>query len=140
MRSDDGSCSMTVCAMLTDKFPSGSIFGSCTAASRFFEAGSLGYSATHWEGRFDGLELRCRQWDVAPLDVESVSSSYFDDATRFPAGTVNFDCALLMQGIPHEWHGRDELCCATIKSEVASHQLSGIASGMSCTLPSRREI
>ena len=49
---------------------------------------------------------------LEPLDVESVSSSYFDDASRFPKGTVDFDCALLMQGIPHEWHGRDGLCCA----------------------------
>jgi hypothetical protein len=112
MRSDDASCSMDICGTRSEALSSGSVFPSLTAASRFFEAGSLGYSATHREGRFDGLELRCQQWDVAPLDVESVSSSYFDDESRFPAGTVTFDCALLMHGIPHEWHGRDDLCCA----------------------------
>ncbi|MGD9856995.1 MAG: hypothetical protein AB7U20_18755, partial [Planctomycetaceae bacterium] len=86
------------------------------AASAFFEAGSLGYSATSTAGRFDGLELRCRDWEVAPLDVEEVSSSFFDDDSRFPRGTVDFDCALLMRGIRHEWHSRADLCCETLSA------------------------
>jgi hypothetical protein len=27
----------------------------------------------------------------------------------FPAGSVELDCALLMRGIDHEWHGREPL-------------------------------
>ena len=34
-----------------------------------------------------------------------VESSFFEDQVRFPAGSVEFDCALLMRGIEHEWHG-----------------------------------
>jgi hypothetical protein len=30
-------------------------------------------------------------------------SSYFTDHTRFPAGTIAFDCALIMRNIAHEW-------------------------------------
>jgi hypothetical protein len=28
----------------------------------------------------------------------------------FPPGSVQFDCALLMRGIDHEWLGRESLC------------------------------
>ena len=42
--------------------------------------------------------------------LKSVKSSFFDNRELFPAGSVDFDCALLMQGIDHEWHGRDCLC------------------------------
>ncbi len=114
MRSDDGSTSMAVSGTPTQEFPSDSVFQTLAGASRFFEAGSLGYSATFQQGRFDGLELRCQSWEVAPLDVAEVSSSYFDDESRFPRGTVEFDCALLMRGIEHEWHGRNELCCPAL--------------------------
>jgi hypothetical protein len=30
----------------------------------------------------------------------------------FPKGSIEFDCALLMRGIEHEWHGVPDLCCA----------------------------
>ncbi len=113
VHSDDGSTNMTVRGTLTDEFPSGSVFSSLDAASDFFEAGSLGYSPTHRRGEFDGLELRCHNWDVAPLRVEEVSSSYFGDETRFPRGTVEFDCALLMRDVEHEWHGRGDLSCTS---------------------------
>jgi len=35
-----------------------------------------------------------------------VESSFFEDRALFPPGSVEFDCALLMRGIEHEWHGR----------------------------------
>jgi hypothetical protein len=42
-------------------------------------------------------------WRVAPLEVEFVYSSYFADERRFPKGSVQFDSALLMRDIPHQW-------------------------------------
>jgi hypothetical protein len=45
------------------------------------------------------------------LDVDKIQSSYFEDPSRFPSGSVEFDCALLMRDIVHEWHGRPDLCC-----------------------------
>jgi hypothetical protein len=94
-----------------DCLPTTSIFGSLGEASAFFEAGSLGYSATHDLGRYDGLELCCHNWHVEPLEVDEVTSSYFDDTSLFPPGSIELDCALLMRGIEHEWHGRPDLCC-----------------------------
>ena len=111
-RSDDGGCSMRIRATDTSRFPEDSIFGDLESASHFFEAGSLGYSATKDPGSFDGLELDCDSWSVSPLEVHEVRSSFFDDPARFPPGTATFDCALLMSGIEHAWHQRDPLCCS----------------------------
>jgi hypothetical protein len=57
------------------------------------------------------MELRCQRWQVEPLAVSAVRSSVFDDRQLFPAGSIEFDSALLMRGIEHEWHGRSDLCC-----------------------------
>ncbi len=48
------------------------------------------------------MVLHTDHWDVRPLDVELVQSSYFDDRTLFPEGSVLFDCALVMRNIVHE--------------------------------------
>ncbi len=110
-QSDDGTAAVSVTGRVADGLPAESVFESVEAASRFFKAGSLGYSATRDAGRFDGLELRVENWSVRPLAVEAVASSYFGDAERFPPRSVAFDHALLMRGIDHEWHAREDLCC-----------------------------
>jgi uncharacterized protein YqjF (DUF2071 family) len=112
LRSDDGVTSMSVRGHRVDHLPESSVFSSLAEASAFFQAGSLGYSATPDSTRFQGLELRCRNWHVEPLAVEEVRSSFFEDETLFPKGSIRFDCALLMRQIEHEWHGKSDLCCA----------------------------
>jgi hypothetical protein len=96
---------------LVERLPAGSVFGDLSQASEFFAQGSLGYSATGSDGTYDGLELHTLRWEVEPLAVSRVESSYFDDPSRFPPGSVHFDCALLMRHIPHEWHGVEPLTC-----------------------------
>jgi len=112
MLSDDGQASVVVNARPAEWPPNTSVFESLQNASDFFAGGSLGYSATSQAGRFYGLELRCQSWHVTPLSVERIESSFFDDPMRFPAGSIEFDCALVMRGIDHEWHAREDLCCA----------------------------
>lgn len=109
LASDDGETRVEVRARRADALPATSVFGSLEAASAFFERGAVGYSATREAGRFDGMELRTRVWEVEPLAVESVASSFFDDPDRFPPGSITLDCALLMRQVPHEWHGREPL-------------------------------
>jgi hypothetical protein len=112
LQSDDGVTSMSVDGRRADELPGSSVFRSVEEASSFFQAGSLGYSATPDPSRFQGLELRCLNWRVEPLEVEEVRSSFFEDRSLFPKGSIEFDCALLMRGIEHEWHGKSDLCCA----------------------------
>ena len=112
-QSDDGQVAVKVVARRTEDLPSGSIFSSLGEASRFFEGGALGYSATRDPARYDGLELRCEGWSVQPLAVQEVKSSYFEDVIKFPSGSTTFDCALLMRGVEHQWRTREDLCCAS---------------------------
>lgn len=113
MDSLDGSAHVLVEGHRTEEIPAGSVFGSLADVSAFFEAGSLGYSpnGNGGDANFDGLELRSFGWRAEPLEVERVESSFFDDPEVFPPGSIEFDNALLMRGIEHEWHGRKSLCC-----------------------------
>jgi hypothetical protein len=72
-------------------------------ASEFFARGSTGYSATDDPHCCDGMELCTRNWQVEPLDIQLVRSSFFGDRTRFPDGAAHLDCALLMKNIEHDW-------------------------------------
>ncbi|MDH3719676.1 MAG: DUF2071 domain-containing protein [Planctomycetota bacterium] len=109
MDSRDGSAHVRVDGRIAADLPGDSIFSSVANVSRFFESGSLGYSPRASQAEFDGLELRAFNWHVDPLAINHVESSYFDDRSVFPAGSVTFDNALLMRGIDHEWHGRETL-------------------------------
>ncbi|MCO8122665.1 DUF2071 domain-containing protein [Stieleria sp. TO1_6] len=111
MTRDDGHANVHVAGRVASEFPAASVFDDVEAASEFFAAGSVGYSDTASPGRFDGLELRCANWRVEPLVVSEIQSGFFDDHSRFPAGSVTFDNALLMRQIDHQWHGHPDLCC-----------------------------
>jgi hypothetical protein len=41
---------------------------------------------------------------MEPMEVESQHCAFYSDSQRFPAGSIDFDCGLLMRGLPHEWH------------------------------------
>ncbi|HEY7186363.1 MAG TPA: DUF2071 domain-containing protein [Vicinamibacterales bacterium] len=103
MSSADDRVQVDVAGRIVDELPATSIFRTLDAASRFFEPGSVGYSATADGRHLDGLVLKTHAWKVAPLAMERVSSTYFEDRTSFPAGSITFDCALIMRNIAHEW-------------------------------------
>jgi hypothetical protein len=102
--SDDDNTRVAVEAHIASHLPEHSIFVSLEEASAFFEHGSLGYSVTNKDDTLDGLELRCKSWKVEPLQVTKAQSSFFDDPERFPPGSAELDCALLMRTIHHEWY------------------------------------
>jgi uncharacterized protein DUF2071 len=107
MRSDDGSTDVLVDARPTDEFAKGSVFGSLQAASRFFAVGSLGFSPDAGGKCLDGLELVAERWEVRPLAVDRVTSRFFGDRELFKPGSIEFDCALIMRGIPCLWRSHD---------------------------------
>lgn len=92
-------------AQETDQYSPLSIFGSLDNVSAFFKEGCTGYSPNG--NGFDGLTLQTYNWQVSPLNVLNVQSSYFEDEKLFPKGSVIFDNALLMTNIEHEWHNAD---------------------------------
>lgn len=111
MTSRDGRADIAIDGRPTQDWPAASTFRDLGEASDFFQRGSLGYSARPEPGVYDGLELRCREWTVEPLAVQSVRSSFFEDTAMFPRASTEFDCALLMRNIAHEWHRRGQMCC-----------------------------
>jgi hypothetical protein len=109
MMSVDRDVSVEVSGRPSPRLPPGSVFASVDQASRFFERGSLGYSATRDPRRFDGLVLETHGWSVEPLEVTDVSSSYFNNRKVFPSGSVQFDHALIMRDLQHQWRSVPDL-------------------------------
>ena len=95
--------SLKIKARETNQWNSESVFENMESVSDFFEKGSIGYCPD--KNDFDGLELKTYSWKVSLLDVEKVESSFFEDKSIFPQGSVKFDNALLMENIEHEWIG-----------------------------------
>jgi hypothetical protein len=101
--SSDGT-RLAVEAYETINWPVTSIFSSMEQASEFYQNGAIGYSPDAHGPRFSGVKLSTRHWHVSALSVGTIMSSYFEDTTLFPSGSVVFDNALLMQNTAHEWH------------------------------------
>ncbi len=109
MHSDDGATRVRLAARVAVEWPGGSVFRTLDDASGFFAAGSLGWSAGRREAEFDGVELHTVHWAMEPLIVEHLESSFFQSLANFPPGAAEFDSALLMRGLEHEWHGRGRM-------------------------------
>jgi len=107
-KSEDGTF-LSVKAQETTDWNKDSIFDDLDCASYFFENGAVGYSPDKIGETFDGLELKTYKWQVTPLTVTYVRSSFFEDETVFPKGSIKFDNALLMKSIEHEWKSLKEI-------------------------------
>jgi hypothetical protein len=108
-KSEDGT-SLSIDAKQVEAYNTDSIFGSLENASAFFQGGDTGYSPNG--DHYDGLQLKTFNWKVEPLQVSAVQSSYFENRNNFPGGAVQFDNALLMTQVKHEWHslGKKSQC------------------------------
>ena len=109
MRSADDQVTLELEGRTAAGLPSNSIFRSLEDSSNFFEGGSVGYSVTAENDRLDGLKLETNDWHVEPLEVQSLASSFFDNKATFPDGSAQFDHALIMRNIAHEWRTIDDL-------------------------------
>jgi uncharacterized protein YqjF (DUF2071 family) len=119
MRALDDTVFVKVVGDETDSWPVSSCFDSLGAASAFFESGSLGYSATRDGNRLDGLLLRTMEWRLRALSISEVESSFFANQKRFPKGSIQFDHALIMRDLRHEWHKADDLYTAPKRQQNA---------------------
>lgn len=97
---------ISIDAKKAEYFNEKSIFETLKNASDFFKNGDLGYSPNN--EKFDGLRLKTYRWEVQPLDVKNVKSSFFENEEIFPKNSVKFDNALLMSNIEHEWRSEKD--------------------------------
>jgi hypothetical protein len=109
MKSRDREMTVEIQGSVTTELAPTSIFSSLAESSAFFEEGSVGFSVTQDPHRLDGLRLDTTAWRVEPLEVRHIHSSYFADTARFPEGSIEFDHALIMRDIEHEWHSEPDL-------------------------------
>ena len=107
-KSEDGTY-LEIKATETMEWGSQSVFENQDCASDFFKQGSVGYSPNKIGETFEGLELKTKKWEVSPLTVTEVKSSFFENESIFPKGTIKFDNALLMRNIDHEWNSKKEI-------------------------------
>lgn len=107
--SGDGVTHVHVAVRLRDELVGSELFKDTAAASAFFEAGSVGFSATRDANRFDGLQLVTASWKVEPAEITTVQSSFFDDTNQFPQGSATLDCALIMRNVPVDWKPLEHL-------------------------------
>ena len=99
--------SIAIEAKKSESFNPNSIFQNLRTVSDFFENGRVGYSP-NGKTKFDGMCLKTNQWKLEALEVKSVTSSFFDNENDFPKGSIQFDNALLMTNVEHEWHSVED--------------------------------
>ncbi|MEO7421562.1 MAG: DUF2071 domain-containing protein [Ornithinibacter sp.] len=100
--SNDRSASVDVAVRVSEDLDGSRLFADLGHASAFVEAGAVGYSPGR-RGTFEGMGLTTAGWSVQPASVIHAHSSFFDDATVFPKGSAELDCALLMRKVPVLW-------------------------------------
>ncbi|BEP15680.1 DUF2071 domain-containing protein [Acidothermaceae bacterium B102] len=86
----------------TEKLNDSRLFADLDAASAFFRAAPVGLSPGR-DGRLEAVSLRADRWQMEAASPVRVASSFWDDATRFPRGSVMLDSALLMRGLRATW-------------------------------------
>ena len=81
-----------------------SAFATLEEASQFFQRGDCGFSRSLTGDSLEGMQLKTLQWTLEPLAVRLNKVAFYFNASRFPLGSVEFDCGLIMRAVPHEWH------------------------------------
>jgi Uncharacterized conserved protein (COG2071) len=101
---DDGRPQVSFAASVSQTWQSTSVFKTLDEASEFFRQGDCGFSRSRKGNSVEGMQLRTLQWSLTALTVHRGMSSFYSDTSRFPQGSVEFDCGLIMRAVPHEWH------------------------------------
>ncbi len=96
-------------ASLTRPWTPTATFPTLEDAREFFRRGDCGFSCGLRDDKLEGMQLRTLVWEMTPLAVSKIESAFYSNPTRLPPGSVAFDSALLMRGIPHEWHELHDL-------------------------------
>jgi Uncharacterized conserved protein (COG2071) len=118
--SDDGAADVEVHVAVADSLVGSSLFPDLEEASAFFRQGSIGYSATRNETKFDGLELVTDAWSIEPAIASHVRSSFFEDPVSFPTGAAVLDSALVMRRVPVHWIAHPQLDASADEAPVTA--------------------
>jgi hypothetical protein len=80
------------------------LFETFQEACQFFERGNCGFSCSLDGEKLEGIRLKTLKWEMEPIKVENIRSNFYEGWPAHREGKIVFDNALMMRGIPHEWH------------------------------------
>ncbi|GAA2031469.1 hypothetical protein GCM10009839_34220 [Catenulispora yoronensis] len=156
-QSHDGAMSVAFNGTQTAAMPAGSVFTGADSASAFFHCASIAHSPSSSSLGGDGsqpgahadadhtahasadhtahttLRMVTPPWRGIPVQAAYVQSSFFEDRSRFPPGTVEFDSAIAMHEVPARWEPMDpgldpgldpDLCSGPAHSALVSPRIS----------------
>lgn len=109
VESVDGQTDVSFSAALGADWRETRAFKSLDEASRFFQGGDSGFSCSRGrrsvEGMqfVEGMQLKMLRWQVTQLVVRLDKAAFYFNQQRFPKGSIEFDCGLIMRSVPHEW-------------------------------------
>lgn len=103
VKSQDGVGDVLVGVETNGKMPTTSALGSLELAREFLAEGACGYSPRRSSGKLDGMKLCIPDFRLMPAQVNSLSSSFFDNKLVFASGSIEFDSAFVMKDIAHHW-------------------------------------
>lgn len=109
IRTDDDGAHVALEVAVVDAWQPTKLFLTFDGVVRFFERGDCGFSCSLRGDRLEGMRLRSLTWQMIPLAVQNVQSTFYDATDRIPAGSIGLDGAVLMRGVPHEWHGLNDV-------------------------------
>jgi hypothetical protein len=104
VRSHHGDSDVALRVRSVDEWEPTRLFRAFDDVRSFFERGDCGFSCSLKGDSLEGIRLRSLAWDMSPLAVDEVHSAFYSDRERFPSGSIGLDGAVLMRGVPHEWH------------------------------------
>jgi hypothetical protein len=100
---NDGTTAVDVEVRVAGQLADSILFDDVAQASDFFRLSSIGYSASRRPAGFEGMELTASQWRIDACVVDRAASSFYDDRSIFPAGSIALDSALVMRKVPVRW-------------------------------------
>jgi hypothetical protein len=110
--SESGDEDLRVVAERVQQWQGNSVFAHLQEAAEFFWQGAMGYSPGLEPGRYEGIELHCPRWEVEPLRLLEARCRFYEAPSRFPAGSIVLDSALLMRAKEHSWQSLPSICCS----------------------------
>lgn len=80
------------------------LFKTFGQAKAFFQKGDCGFSCALQKDRLEGMRLQTLRWEMEPIKITKVHSAFYEKLAQKAPNGIQYDCALLMKGIPHRWN------------------------------------
>jgi hypothetical protein len=106
---EDGAADLRLRAVPAVEWKWTLLFSRLADVCGFFQRADCGFHTTLRGDKLEGQRLLQQRWEMAPLAVSELHAAYYQNEARFPQGSVGFDSAVIMRGIPHYWQALDHV-------------------------------